>query len=441
MMLSQRLKEVPYWGFWLLLAYMPFHIFLSQYLSTITGGLEAWKIAKDIVTALLALFTICLVWRSGRGSRLFWWFCVLAAVYLAIHGAVWLAHTDIYQRSAILGVIYNNRLIEFAILGWGAAILTPAKFAFSSFMKGVIGISSVVAILGIAQYFLPSDLLTHFGYSLERGARPAFLIDDRAGFVRIMSTLREPNALGAYLLVPLALIMYKLTETYRMRQRSVLGCLLAVHLVALVLTQSRSAWLAFAVTAGLLLFWRYQRLIWHIARRFWYIWSALVVGIAVGAWAIRDTTFFHQYIVHSNPDETVQDLDSNDLHIQLAKEGLQGAVAEPIGHGPGTAGLVSIQNPDGGQLTENYYIQLAYEIGWLGLACFVAVNVYVYRLLWRRQDGWGYVLCATFWGYVLTNMLLHTWSNEAVALQWWLLAGLALGLPVLATTQTPPQRS
>jgi len=37
-------------------------------------------------------------------------------------------------------------------------------------------------------------------------------------------------------------------------------------------------------------------------------------------------------------------------------------------------------------------------------------------------------LLASFWGLIATNMLLHTWSNEAVAVVWWMLAGYQIGL-------------
>ena len=130
--------------------------------------------------------------------------------------------------------------------------------------------------------------------------------------------------------------------------------------------------------------------------------------------------------MHSDPTEQVADLDSNDLHVLLAKQGLEGIVSQPFGHGPGTAGLVSIQNPDGGQLTENYYIQIGYEVGIVGLVVFLVLNALVYLRLWRRGDYVSVILCSSFWAYVLINMLLHTWSNEAVATQWWLFAGVAI---------------
>ncbi len=149
---------------------------------------------------------------------------------------------------------------------------------------------------------------------------------------------------------------------------------------------------------------------------------------------VRDAHFFQRYIIHGNPEEKVVDLDSNDYHTLLIRQGLEGIADQPLGHGPGTAGLVSIQNPNGGQLTENYYIQIGYEIGIAGLLMFIGFNAWVYIKLWKQHGYVALILCASFFAYVLTNMLLHTWSNEAVAAQWWLLAGLALGLGTRATT-------
>lgn len=426
--MQQRLKSIPYYGFWLLLAYMPFHIFLSQSLSVPTGGLEAWKIGKDVVLALLAVFTICLIIRYRRAERTAWLLLGAAGAYAIFHLIVWAGNSDIYAQSAILGFIYNNRLLEFAIVGYGAALLTPTKFAFSSLLKGVLAISTLVVVLGILQYFLPKDILTHVGYGLERGARPAFFIDDHPDLPRIMSTLREPNALGAFLLVPIAALVALTTYIRDNKRRIIIAVLLVLHGTALFLTQSRSAWLAAIVVVGLTIWWCYGKQLLQLGKRFWPVLAVGVVLVLAVGWSQRNSAFFQEYIVHSNPEETVEDLDSNDLHWKLAKEGLEGAADRPLGHGPGTAGLVSIQNPDGGKLTENYYIQLAYEIGWLGLALFVAINAWLYTRLWRRRDILGIILCAAFWGYVLTNMLLHTWSNETVAAQWWLLAGLALAL-------------
>lgn len=403
---------------------MPFHIFLSQSLSLLTGGLELWKIGKDLILILASLFTICLVFWKGKATKLFKLLLAVAALYGLIHILMWLANPDIYARSAMLGTLYNTRLLLFALLGMGVMLLVP-KFAFSSLLKWVLGVSSIVAGLGIIQYFLPADILTHFGYSLERGARPAFFIDDHPDYIRIMATLREPNALGAYLIVPAAVLTAFLFRYSDRKKQWIIAGLLGLHVLAIFLTFSRSAWLAAALTVGLVVVWQHHGVILRSLKRWWPVLIGVVLAVGIVGYTQRHTHFFQQYVIHSNPQETVQDLDSNDYHALLVRQGLEGVAGKPLGHGPGTAGIVSIQNPDGGQLTENYYIQIAYEVGVVGLGLFVAINALLYVVIWRRRDVVAIILCASFWGYVVTNMLLHTWSNEAVAAQWWLLAGAA----------------
>jgi hypothetical protein len=428
----QLLQRIPYYGFWALLIYMPFHIFLSQSLSLATGGLEAWKVAKDVVLLGLTLFTICLVWQQRRATKLFNWLFGLAVLYGLLHLVVWAVHPDVYQTSALLGITYNNRLFCFLLLGYGAALLNPGKFAISSIFKVVLGVSTVVALLGLIQFMLPKDVLTHLGYGLERGTRAAFFIDDNTSLPRIMSTLREPNALGAYLLVPLAILTALLGKAADYRRRTVYVGLLSLHGAAIFLTFSRSAWLAALLTVGLVVWFQNKEQLWLFVKRTWLALTCLVVALAAVGLLVRDSQFMQHYVIHST-EEQAEDLDSNDYHKLYIQKAVDGIAAEPLGHGPGTAGLASIHDPKGGQLTENYYLQIGYEVGVLGLVLFIVGLAGVYVGLRRRRDVLAATLLAAFWGYVFTNMLLHTWGNEAVAAQWWLLAGLGLAAtPALA---------
>lgn len=403
---------------------MPFHIFLSQWLSTYTGGLEVWKIAKDVLLLFVVLFTICLVWAQGKGNKAFNLFVGLGTAYALVHLLLWWLHPDIYTRSAEVGIIYNMRLPMYAVLGYGAFLLYP-KFVFSSVIKVILVVSTIVATFGVLQYFLPSDLLSHFGYSIDRGARPAFYIDNNTSLpIRIMSTLREPNALGAYLILPMMTLLSLILRAKELRRRLLLGAALTIHLFALLLTQSRSALLGLVLAGGLLVWWQYQTWFANVLKRFWPLLVVLCIAAASGLFAIRNTAFFDSYIVHSNKNEQVQDLDSNDYHTLFIKRGLEGIADQPMGHGPGTAGLASIQNPKGSFLTENYYVQIGYELGLVGLTLFIVLNVWLYVRILRSGNTWAPVILASFWAYVVTNMLLHTWSNEAVAAQWWILAGM-----------------
>lgn len=268
---------------------------------------------------------------------------------------------------------------------------------------------------------------------------PSFAIDSNPLFPRIMSTLREPNALGAYLLVPAVSLALLLFRPYKRDVRVLLGGALGLHVLAILLSQSRSAWLALAVAVAFGLWWQYEAWLIGFIRRFWYLGAAALVLLASGGLLIKDTHFFQAYVVHTSEART-SELDSNELHWLFAKQGLEGIADQPLGHGPGTAGLASIQNPAGSFLTENYYIQIGYEVGVVGLTVFIGVNVWLYVRIYQRRDLWAGVLLGAFWGYAVTNMLLHTWSNEAVVAQWWILAGMA-AVSLSATQQLPKRRT
>ncbi len=425
----QTLKRIPYLGTVALLVYMPFHIFLTQSLSLLTGGLDAWKVAKDVATALLLILILFLVFSQGKTNKLFGWFFGLATAYGLIHLLVWVINPDIYRQTAILGSVYNNRLIWYLLIGMGSAILCPVQMNQRRIIRIVLLVSSLVCLLGILQYFLPKDILTHLGYSLERGVKPAFFIDDKTDLPRIMSTLRDPNSLGAYLILPITLLVYKLFHVRKSRQTLLIG-LLGLHGLALLLTFSRSAWVGTAISLAFFGAYHARKHLTALAKKYWPILVGAVLLIGGLTLVFRNQYAVQNILVHSDKNTTAQ-YDSNEYHYEYAKRGLSGIWHNPLGNGPGTAGIVSIQNPHGGLLTENYFIQIGYEVGLLGLLVFVIVNILIYKLLSRSTTPLAICLLASFWGYVLVNMLLHSWSNEAVASQWWLLAGLAIGTPLV----------
>lgn len=152
-----------------------------------------------------------------------------------------------------------------------------------------------------------------------------------------------------------------------------------------------------------------------------------VVVIFAGAFALRDQYFVQNVIFHSDEATTLQD--PQELRASFAEKAIRGIQDKPLGHGPGTAGLVSIQNKDGGLLTENYYIQIAYEVGLVGFLLFIGLLYLLLESLWyRRKDPTAQALLSSFVGIALMNFLLHTWSNEAVACAWFMLAGTTLAV-------------
>jgi hypothetical protein len=393
-------------------------------LSLATGGLSEWKVAKDVILFLLSGLTIVLLAVSGRLSRRFKLLLGLVIVYGVLHGLVWALNRHIYTETALLGTAYNVRVVCFMILAYGASLLWPEGLSQPRAIRLVLVISTAVSVLAVLQYLLPKDILTHLGYSVARGVKPAFFIDDKPDLPRVMATLRDPNSLGAYLLLPICLLAGLIQKS---KQKLLLGGLLLLHGLALFLTFSRGAWggLVLLVPSYLLLTYgkrfklaRYKKPLAGAA--------AVVILIGVLGFVFRNQYAVQNIVLHSDKSTTATQ-DSNDLHASLVVNGVRGIAKRPIGHGPGTAGIVSIRNKDSIVLTENYYVQIGYEIGVIGLLVFLAINYYVVRGL-DRQQLLERCLLAVFVSYSVMALIMHLWTNEAVAAQWWLLAGLCLGL-------------
>lgn len=425
------LKRIPAYGLYGLLIYMPLHIFLSQSLSLLTGGLDVWKIGKDLVLFFLVLLSVFLVFQQNKVTRVFKVLFVLTVGYCVIHLFIWALHPDIYAESAMVGTIFNTRLAGFLLLGYAAATLTPELVTHKRVVMVMLGISTIVATLGVIQYFLPQDILTNVGYSIERGVKPSFAIDDKSDLPRIMSTLRDPNSLGAYLLLPITFIIGSLLE--KSRKSLMLAGMLGIHLLALFLTFSRAAWVGLIIILGFIALSKGRSLIEKY--RTLVIGGVMCASLVLGlAFILRDNYIVQNIIFHSD-ENTTAELDSNERHLNYAVGGLRAIVTDPLGYGPGTAGIVSINNPGGGLLTENYYVQIAHEVSILGLIVFIALVVYVLRRLLQSSNLLSYSLAASMVAYIVMSFVMHLWSNEAVAAQWWLLAGVTLALPQKRTTK------
>lgn len=420
-----KLRQLPYYLVIGLLIYMPLHIFIAQSASLVTGGLEVWKVAKDFVLLGGLALTIGIVLYTGaykKDSR-YKWLLILSLTYGLIHLLVWRQNPAVDTGNALLATAYNCRLPGFALLAWGAVLIYPGKVRIQSLLRVAVAVSSLVCLLGIIQYLLPKDILMHVGYSLERGARPAFFIDNKPDLPRIMSTLRDPNSLGAYLIFPITLLVVAWLR--RAGSKILVGGLLLLHGWVLLLTFSRSAWLGCVVSVFLVVVWHFKQRLAIFTRKYAPLIALTMAGLLVGIFLLRDQYLVQNVVFHA--DENTKLTDSNNLHVELARQGLEGIVGKPLGHGPGTAGLVSIRTRTAVVLTENYYIQIGYEVGILGLILLLLIMGLMLQWLVQIRGPAAMALTASFIGIFLCSLLLLTWSNEAVATQWWLLAGAVIG--------------
>ena len=419
----------------LLIIYMPLHVFIVQSASLLTGGLDAWKAAKDILIVLLVPLLLVTAYKRNLFKGKYFWLFAVCSAYILIHLLFVLFDSGDDAYSAIVGSVYNSRLLAFLLLGLVVGSSKLGEKYLKWLLTASVLIASAVALFGVMQYFLPHDILTHVGYALERGVKPMFFIDDKPDLPRVMSTLKDPNSLGAYLILPILLCGYAYAKKsvneklfIRPFRRGTLFFMSAVMTLALIMTFSRGAFLALVISVVAILSIVMGEKLLSFVKKHWLYIIAILILLSSFLYLSRNTYLFQNFVFHADQSTVLED--PNELRISLTKNIVDDIARNPLGHGPGTAGLVSINNPQGGVLTENYYLQIAYEVGWLGLALFLAVlSIIGYQLLnMARKDSVALILFASLMGYVFYSLLIHLWSNEAIALQWWLLTGAVLGL-------------
>lgn len=410
----------------LILLLMPFHAFLTVWLSSIFGhytGLRLWKealLALCIIGALYLLLTDYKI-RSHTLQRRLVWLILIYILLNVVWGLLALNQHDVTVKALGYGLISNLRFLAFFLVTWAVALRMARLRSHWQWLVawpavGVIG-------FGLLQAFvLPDDFLRHFGYS-QATIPPVETINNNDEYVRIASTLRGANPLGAYLLIPISLLAVQMIRQGRNWRKA---ALLAAAGVVLFFSFSRSAWIGAALSVGSLLF------LSKLSRGSQRIALGVIAGLAVLSVlltvAFRNNAHFQNFVFHTQTDSKIT-VDSNEQRLDHLQAGLDDIADEPLGMGTGTAGPASVYNqPDHEpRIAENYFIQVGQETGVIGLLIFLLINVGVAVLLYvRRSDPLALSLFASLIGLTFINLLSHAWTDDTLAYVWWGLAGVAM---------------
>lgn len=410
----------------LILFLMPFHALLTVWGSSIFGHyttLRLWKEVLLVFSALGALYLIAMDQkiRTHTLSRRLAWLILLYIGLTVIWGLLALNQHDVTPKALGYGLIVNLRYLAFFLVTWAVA-LRMSRLR-SHWQWAVYWPAMGVVLFGLLQIFiLPHDFLRHFGYGAA--TIQAFeTINHNKDYIRIASTLRGANPLGAYLLIPISLLAVLLLNPKRRTwlQAGFLASLLAV----LFFSFSRSAWIGAALSILVVLAVSVRTRLSRLTA-VGIIVALLVAGAGLSL-AFHQSARFENFIFHTQTNSAVKTT-SNDRHLSALKTGLGEIWDHPLGQGPGTAGPASIYNTGHNpRIAENYFVQIAQETGWLGFALFMLINAGVGYLLWlRRSDPLALSLFAALIGLTFINLLSHAWADDTLAYVWWGLAGVAM---------------
>lgn len=420
----------------LILVLIPFHATLTVWLSSIFGHYTAIRLWKEVLLVFACIITGLLLFRNPTLRKKIWQepytrpVIILIGVYVVLHllmAAVALLREEVTLKAFGYGLISNLRFLAF----FAICIVTGSYY--SEWIKAhwkqlLLWPAGIVVGFGLLQAFvLPVDFLKHAGYGSETIA-PYIAIDQKDEYARVQSTLRGPNPLGAYLVIVVTVLSGLLLAT---RARSwKLALAITGTLVVLYGTYSRSAWIGLIFSLAVLVWLTVRstqaKKILAIAAV-----SMLLVGVCV-VFVLRDNDQVQNLLFHT--DETSQSAtSSNESRAGALIDGTEDIVEQPYGRGPGTAGPASVYNDGNARIPENYFLQIAQEVGVLGVGVFIAICCFVGRALWRVRE-WGVLpvtLLASLVGITIVNFVSHAWADDTLAYIWWGFTGVVLGATLL----------
>jgi len=394
----------------------PVSVWLSSLLPDFTNYIKAWKEVLLFVGLAIAAVLIFKYKKTVPHKKL----VALVLIYSLLH-VFMIAVNYKGLFASIAGLMIDLRYLVYFALVLFAINLDPSfkqKFLKISFIGA--GIVTIFALLQV--YILPNDFLSLLGYS-KATILPYMTIDQNENYIRINSTLRGPNPLGAYAIMVIAILASWLTVNHRKldTKKSIYVSLILVGgLVSLWSSYSRSALMAAVIAIVFLAFNRF-----NVSKKNLSIFAVIAVALGGMIFAMRGTSFVSQVFLHDNT-AIIDNLNSNEGHASSLATGWDLMVANPFGVGVGTTGSASMHT-DSSLIIENQYLFVAHEVGWLGLALFIGITVLLSIKLWKRQTDWLSIsVLASGIGIYMIGFFLPVWVDDTVSIIWWGLAAAAI---------------
>jgi hypothetical protein len=151
--------------------------------------------------------------------------------------------------------------------------------------------------------------------------------------------------------------------------------------------------------------------------------GALLI-ICSGLFIARNTDFIQTTIFHRDPAE-VSDINSDDQRLDSISSAVRSINEKTLGHCIGSSGPASNYG-DQPYIIENHYLDIAYQLGWVGLFLHINITLYVGYLLWKLKTKLAYAHVAGLIAISVIAMFWPVWSDETIALIWWGLAGFII---------------
>jgi O-antigen ligase len=388
---------VPFSFFWLL-GQPVSNLVLAVY---VTPGLYF----TDLAVGLVLLISVC-SFRSQVLVSPATLFGKVKFISLPLLALVILAGVSIlFARSPALAAYTALRWLLAVVLFFSLNRLNFTTRQFVSLL--VIGLS-VQAVVGIAQVINkgPLHLPGELALAITQ-PRAAVIIIKNVSLLRAYGFTFHPNVLGGYLCAGMLLSLPLLTSKWVRPLWGLMG-------LGLLLTFSRSAWLAAALTFPLSILWLIKRFP-ELRRPI--LWALLPATIGI---LIAGGIFFDEIIARLNPFQSYSEFTSIIGRGQLIAISLDIIRMRPItGIGAGNFPLIMLdyKTLDPAHYVHNIPLLLASEVGllggflwyWLWLAPAVKIISF-----WKSCQPWLFILVMTWFAWCVISLWdFYPWEIES----------------------------
>lgn len=246
------------------------------------------------------------------------------------------------------------------------------------------------------------------------------------GLPRVTATLGSPVVLAAYLVLGLPLVLVELVCAERREERDFWLICGTLVMVAVLLTQTRTALLATWITAAIFT--------WRLSRRTF----RLVVGAAVGLLAVMVLAGSLRFSPAALGAEWTRRAEVTNEIISMEADSLKGLV----GTEPGLGAVTRVEIPGGEDgkssqvRSENMHLTLLVRVGLIGWALMMwvigAALAGIYRGVQAVRDRrlelilWG--IFSSGVGFVISMSNFNAFYNPTIQILFWGLLGMGIAI-------------
>ena len=435
------IKKIPFYLLIFLTAIIPLQAFLLTWLREILSLsnfefsiVSLWKEYILILLMLIAGDRLFKEKNEGfnllRLDKIIIIFFILSIVYLIFF------NLPLSQKLA--GLRYDT---EFLIFYFAVRFLNISIKEFKILVYTFLMVSLPVIIFGLLQIsILPPEFMMQFGYSNDINVYFSQGVISTYGAVnpllpdvyRIQSTLPGAIQFGSYLILVSSLFLC-LSFYKKNIIKYICGLVFILSAWALYATNTRSAWIAFLAVLLLTIFYKIKN------KKIFFGLAAciiIVVAASVGLFLRNmDNLKLQRIILHGEVRDDGQLYGSTQMHLEALNNNIEILKNRPFGSGIGFAGPASKYGVSS-VITENWYLQIALELGIFGLVIFIVVISYlvatlnkIYRIAkdnFQKYLSLGLLLALV--GLSINSLMLHTFSDTATVYPLFIFIGMLITL-------------